>query len=595
MPSPENSLADTNTHQEEVFGARLRKRFFRRRQGPPPFTKTMWWRVVEEDLQDCSGVSRPAPRFCHTMCATQLETRDASGAAQSPCDGLVFLFGGYDVDSRFNDLWAFSPQQLRWIQKPIIGTLPAARHSHAGVFVYRDQVSSPVVLSSAFVPIPFQAPQINVRAGAGSQDVPSLHTLVPKEPYLIFFGGAIKGGTALDDTLILHIGPEKWTWCKQANRHASDVPPARYGHSMTYCPHMKCIILFGGYNGTQYFSDMWLFHVDSLAWEKRMTTGDKPSPRWSHSAILMGSKLYIFGGRGPNKRLFNDIYVFDTERYDFSLISACGQLPPPMYGHSAVPYRHRMFLVHGGWDEKSMSNDTFLFNTDSIEWFRLDISDPPLGRTCHTSVYFEFPPSPPENLRSRSASVGGGGAATSATAPSQSPVIRSCAIIFGGYSNGRCTNENYMLEYTDLDCKQQEEVKPTPPPLGRKSKRFSFFRGLFDWLKPDEDLTPTTALAETENLEIREEVVIMPPSGYGAINGEDAIEIDEEAGPGGYEFNEEDAINSTTPLRRQKLNQPRNAVPPAQQQPHSAQHPAPLYPHLNNNAFAVDPLPDEDN
>lgn len=592
MPSPENSVADSNVVSEEpVFGARVKKRFFRRRQGPPPFTKLLWWRLVEDHLPDCSGVSRPVPRFCHAMCSTQLGAR-AAPAQQSPCDGLLFLFGGYDVDSRFNDVWAFSPLQLRWIQKPILGTPPAARHSHAGVFVCFEPVPAPTIPTApniVIAPLQFPAPHPIV----SSQDPNALHSLTPKEPYLVFFGGAIKGGNALDDTLILHIGSDAWTWCKLANRFSSDVPPGRYGHTMTYCPRLKSILLFGGHNGTQYFSDLWIFHVESLAWERKMTTGDRPHPRWCHSAILLGSKLFIFGGRGANKRLFNDIYVLDTERFDFSLITACGQVPPPMYGHSAVHYRPRMFLVHGGWDEKSMSNDTYLFNADSIEWFRLDIPEPPLGRTCHTSVYFEFPVSSAQKPRPQNQPSTQAAGSRNAAAPVPSAERRTCAIMFGGYSNGRCTNENYMLEYTDLDCKQREDQtqspQTVPPPLGRRPTRFSFFRGLFDWIKPDEDAAPTTALAETENLDVQEVVVL--PGGYGAISRDPGAQIFEDNAE--LVFDGEDGINSMTPLRRQMINPPQNVASPLPSAPPQPSQPART--HFDNNAFGIDSLTEDDN
>jgi hypothetical protein len=47
-------------------------------------------------------------------------------------------------------------------------------------------------------------------------------------------------------------------------------------------------------------------------WLEPATTGKKPSPRFGHTASLVGKKLFVFGGcSGPEAR-FNDVHVYDT-------------------------------------------------------------------------------------------------------------------------------------------------------------------------------------------------------------------------------------------------------------------------------------------
>lgn len=40
-------------------------------------------------------------------------------------------------------------------------------------------------------------------------------------------------------------------------------------------------------------------------------TGTKPSPRWGHTANLIGDKMYVFGGVYDSK-MMNDLYELDT-------------------------------------------------------------------------------------------------------------------------------------------------------------------------------------------------------------------------------------------------------------------------------------------
>ena len=44
--------------------------------------------------------------------------------------------------------------------------------------------------------------------------------------------------------------------------------------------------------------------------------GIPPSAREGHTAIVVGSKMYLFGGSGSNS-YYNDLYTFDLETVRF--------------------------------------------------------------------------------------------------------------------------------------------------------------------------------------------------------------------------------------------------------------------------------------
>ena len=48
-----------------------------------------------------------------------------------------------------------------------------------------------------------------------------------------------------------------------------------------------------------------------------MVNGPGPGGRFYHSMTLMGSKLFVFGGRTPNRR-FNDIWALDLNSCTFN-------------------------------------------------------------------------------------------------------------------------------------------------------------------------------------------------------------------------------------------------------------------------------------
>lgn len=50
---------------------------------------------------------------------------------------------------------------------------------------------------------------------------------------------------------------------------------------------------------------------ETFHWKKVQTSGQAPTSRRAHTAVLAGTKLYIFGGVNNNFAL-NDTYVLDT-------------------------------------------------------------------------------------------------------------------------------------------------------------------------------------------------------------------------------------------------------------------------------------------
>jgi hypothetical protein len=116
-------------------------------------------------------------------------------------------------------------------------------------------------------------------------------------------------------------------------------------------------------------------------------TGGPPG-RHFHSAVLYEGCMYIFGG--TSNGFYNDLHCFNlgmalpafiavgvrrdvtkpvrvispfahvilfinTETGTWSLVTPATTAPSPRYGHSAVAYRHCMY-IYGGYDKVHQSN-----------------------------------------------------------------------------------------------------------------------------------------------------------------------------------------------------------------------------------------------
>ena len=78
-------------------------------------------------------------------------------------------------------------------------------------------------------------------------------------------------------------------------------PLARGGHSAAMAENQ--IVVFGGSsysNGGKfsYYNDVHVLDTEARFWYKVVCTGEQPLPRYGHSVELVGSRMFVFGGRG---------------------------------------------------------------------------------------------------------------------------------------------------------------------------------------------------------------------------------------------------------------------------------------------------------
>ena len=56
------------------------------------------------------------------------------------------------------------------------------------------------------------------------------------------------------------------------------------------------MLIFGGWNGKDYFNDLYILDLEVMAWTQPKCDGPTPSPRQGHTAIQVGTNLIIQGG-----------------------------------------------------------------------------------------------------------------------------------------------------------------------------------------------------------------------------------------------------------------------------------------------------------
>ena len=85
-------------------------------------------------------------------------------------------------------------------------------------------------------------------------------------------------------------------------------------------------ILFGGVNRKTFSNETWIMHLKPVfKWRQaagNMVHSVRPSARVNHAAVMMQSKMYVFGGQDVSSQCLNDLWMFDVKIERWSKLRA---------------------------------------------------------------------------------------------------------------------------------------------------------------------------------------------------------------------------------------------------------------------------------
>lgn len=187
-------------------------------------------------------------------------------------------------------------------------------------------------------------------------------------------------------------------------RSPNTAPPPACCHTLCNVENRK-LILFGGGVWGHVYKDVYSFDVDRSRWQREETQDDDlVSPRMSHSAVVIGNRMLVYGGMDL-QLTFGDLLELDLATMRWSVVCNGEDAGPgPRRSHAAVAYHNTMYVVMGHPSRRA--GEVWSFDTTQRKWDLLQ-----------SSGLFGGPPQP---LFGHSAAVSGdyiyvfGGVATTA-------------------------------------------------------------------------------------------------------------------------------------------------------------------------------------
>ncbi|OCT68184.1 uncharacterized protein LOC108698685 isoform X2 [Xenopus laevis] len=273
----------------------------------------------------------PSPRWYHSICLCDPETAiliGGEGANQQPCKDSLWKL---EIDS---DFW-FPMDEL------CAGPSPQSSRGHTATF--------------------------------------------DLETKKLFVFGGMRDRCNFNNVYILDTVEWKWTLVTAVGK----VPTLTH-HSATM--YQRELYVFGGLcpqSGTEIggcSNSLYIFNPDYNIWYQPIVEGERPLPRFGHTATLLGNRVVIFGGRrSPSPVYLNDLYILDLGYMEYSTVSTSVEKPSPRSFHAAVKVSDHKFLVHGGCSLLGPLSDAFIFDIDTLSWCSVKFGDlPPMPRAGHT-------------------------------------------------------------------------------------------------------------------------------------------------------------------------------------------------------------------
>jgi hypothetical protein len=400
----------------------------------------------------------PSPRYGHT-------------AIYDPVRDRVLVFGGFDGFNFLNDASAFSlAGSPAWISFSPTGNPPSGRLWHTAIYdPVRDRMvmfggnggnfrNDVWALSLAGSPVwsalaPAGGPPSGRDGHAAIYD--------PLRDRMVAFGG-YDGLSRRNDAWVLSLAASP-AW--SALISIASPPAARSLHTAIYDPVRDRMVVFGGYDGTVLFDDVWALSLaGNSAWSELAPTGSPPSGRLWHTAIYdpVRDRMLIFGGVDAGN-VRNDTWALSLAGSPaWSVLAPAGNPPPGRYAQSAIydPVRDKMVVFAGS--DGSLRNDVWALSlAESPQWSEVfPAGGPPSARLNHKAIY--------DPVRDRMVVFGGydgsrrndawalslaGGMTWSALAPAGSPPsgrdghtaiydpVRDRMVVFGGYDGTTYPND----------------------------------------------------------------------------------------------------------------------------------------------------------
>lgn len=294
------------------------------------------------------------------------------------------LFGGQPKYSTINELWSLDPTTLTWSQLNPPSPLPPGR------------------ADSMFA---WLSPTTNA----------------PTQDYALLFGGWYNNSVGNVGRLAdsWYYFPTNNTW-QQMSTHGT--PSIRSDSAVAYDPAENFVLMYGGYSGSSYLSDLWAYYPQNETW---LQLPSPNLPPLADARMHYDTRNHVFVMFGGNNNLsitegynhYNTTYVYIPSTRTWSQVTPPMSPPARDYAQFSYDPDYGLSMLQGGYGDGVGLADTWLFSYVTDTWAQLHPSVSPPARFAGVMEY--------------SSSI-------------------KTFVLFGGGINDTALNDTWAFQYTPL-------------------------------------------------------------------------------------------------------------------------------------------------
>ncbi|XP_032864607.2 acyl-CoA-binding domain-containing protein 6-like isoform X2 [Tyto alba] len=180
-------------------------------------------------------------------------------------------------------------------------------------------------------------------------------------------------------------------WLPVAFQQENSMPLCLRGHTATYDPDTKRIYIFGGIREDKDYSGIYILDTVTWKWLLMAAKGRMPALTY-HSASIYRKELFVFGGTLPKKASLavgpcsNVLYVFNPEHEIWYQPISEGEKPLPRFGHSATLLKNKL-LIFGGRRTSLYLSDMHILDLGFMEYIPVPLlAGQPSARCFHAAL-----------------------------------------------------------------------------------------------------------------------------------------------------------------------------------------------------------------
>ncbi|KAL4473976.1 hypothetical protein ABPG72_000338 [Tetrahymena utriculariae] len=161
-------------------------------------------------------------------------------------------------------------------------------------------------------------------------------------------------------------------WTVEKNDNVPLYPTCREGHSLTYLPPHKKLLLFAGYSNIRK-NDLFFYDIHRKTWKLQQGEGRSPSNRCFHESFYdqKNDCFFVYGGQADKGRSLGDFYFLNVKTMIWKRLFLLDS-PPTRHSHTMTDMQNgkRQKLLFGGicLPENTYYNDVWIFDYENLQF-----------------------------------------------------------------------------------------------------------------------------------------------------------------------------------------------------------------------------------